>query len=132
MLDRSDDDWPAVLRNIRKARQMWVRLRKMLRREGVDISVSEKFYHALIQAVLLFGGDTWVLLAPMAHRLEGVHVGFLRQVTKLKAKILKGVSWRKVAADRVLQGSGTQPLQIYLERSQEKVVEWVTLRIPQR
>ena len=55
-------------------------------------------------------------------------MGFLRQVTKLKAKILKGVSWRKVAADRVLQGSGTQPLQTYLDRSQTKVVEWVTLR----
>ena len=32
MLYRLDNDWPAVLQNIRKARQVWERLRKMLRR----------------------------------------------------------------------------------------------------
>ena len=48
--------------------------------------------------LLLFGADTWVLLAPMAQRLEGVHVGFLKQVTKPKAKQLRDVLWRKAAA----------------------------------
>ena len=28
LLDRSDDDWPAVLRNIRKSRQVWERMGK--------------------------------------------------------------------------------------------------------
>ena len=36
MLDRTDDDWPAVGRNIRKACQVWSCLEKMLRREGAD------------------------------------------------------------------------------------------------
>ena len=56
--------------------------------------------------VLLFGADNFVLAAPMAQRLEGVHVGFLRQATKLKAKILKDGSWYKVVEDKVLQGEG--------------------------
>ena len=29
-LNRSDDNWPAVLRNIRKVRQVWVHLGKLL------------------------------------------------------------------------------------------------------
>ena len=70
---------------------------KLLHREGVDPAVSEKFYRVLVQAVLLFGADTWVLLAPMVQRLEVVRVGLLRHVTKLKAKILGGGSWRKLA-----------------------------------
>ena len=57
---------------------MWSCLGKMLRREGVESAISEKFYCAVIQAVLFFGSDTWVLLVPMVHRLEGVYVGFLR------------------------------------------------------
>ena len=61
--------------------------------------------------VLLFGADNFVLAAPMAQRLEGVHVGFLRQVIKFKAKILKDGLWRKVAAEKVLQGAGKKPLQ---------------------
>ena len=51
-----------------------------------------------------------MLLAPIAQKTEGVHVGLLRQMTNLKTKRLKDGSWRKVAADRVLQGAGTQQL----------------------
>ena len=100
----------------------------MLRKEGADADVSVNFYRAVIQAVFLFGEETWVLLAPMAQRLEGFHVGFLRQVKKLKSKRRKNGLWRKVAADKVLQGSGTQPLETYLDRRHETVAEWVTLQ----
>ena len=34
MLDRSDNNWPVVLHNIRETRQVWGRLVKFLRREG--------------------------------------------------------------------------------------------------
>ena len=78
--------------------------------------------------VLLFGAETWVLSAPMAKKLEGVHVGFLRKVTRMKAKRLKDGSWRKVASDKVLQGAGTQLLQTYIDRSQETMVDWVALQ----
>ena len=99
-----------VLWNSRKARQVWDRHRNMLQREGAEPAVLEKCYRAVIQAVLLFGAETWVLLLPMAQRLEGVHVGLLRQVNKLKEKSLNDGLWRKVAIDKVLQGAGTQPL----------------------
>ena len=57
--------------------QLWGQLVKILRREGEEPFVLEKFYRAVIQVVLLFGAETWFLSAPMAQRLEGVHVGFL-------------------------------------------------------
>ena len=54
-LNHLDKNWPEVLRNIRKARQAWVRLGGLLRREEADPFVSAKFYRVLVQAVLLFG-----------------------------------------------------------------------------
>ena len=42
-----------------------------------DPITSEKFYRAVVQAVLLFGAETWVLLSAMLNKIEGVHVGFL-------------------------------------------------------
>ena len=39
-LDRSDDDWPEVLRDIRKAWQVWGWLGKLMQREGADQFVS--------------------------------------------------------------------------------------------
>ena len=62
----------------------------------------------------------------MTEKLEGAHVGFLRQVKRMKAKRQKE-SWRKVASVRVLQGAGTQPLQTYIDRRQATVAEWVDL-----
>ena len=58
----------------------------MLQREGAETAISAKFYRVVIQTVLLFGAETWVLLVPMAQSLEGFNVVFLIQVTKLKGK----------------------------------------------
>ena len=79
---------------------MWGCIGKLLRRERADTSVLKKFYRAVVQEVLLFGADTWVLLAAMVKKFEGLHVGFLRQVTSMKVKSQKDGSWRKVAPDR--------------------------------
>ena len=100
---------------------MWGRLGNILWREGVDLDVLENFDSAVIQAVMFFWAETWVLSATMAQRLEGLHVGFLIRVKKLKAKRLKEGFWRKVAADKVLQGAGTQLLQTYLDMRQATV-----------
>ena len=34
----------------------------------------------MVQAVILFGSETWVLTAVMIQNLEGLSVGFLRKV----------------------------------------------------
>ena len=81
MLDHSDDNWPAVRRNVGKARQVLIRLGKILRLEGGYLQVSEMFYWVVLQAVLLFGEETYFLLAAMSRNLEVVHVGFLRNMT---------------------------------------------------
>ena len=40
ILHRSNDNWPVVLRNIWKARQVWDNLGELLRTEGADPFVS--------------------------------------------------------------------------------------------
>ena len=82
----------------------------------------------VVQAVLLFGLETWVLMAEMLQKLEGLHVGFLRQVTGTKTQSLGNEPWIKEGADRVLQAAGTKPLWEYLNRRQAMVAEWVALR----
>ena len=81
MLDRSDNDWPGVRQNFGKARRVWSRLGKLLRREGVEPLVSEIFYWEVVQAVLLFGAETWVLSELMSRKLDGLHVDLLRYMT---------------------------------------------------
>ena len=65
-LDRSENKLPAVLRDIRKGRQVCDWLGKLLQRDGADPFVLKKFYHAVVQAVLIFGVETLVLLPAMS------------------------------------------------------------------
>ena len=58
-----------MLRNIRRAKQVWGKLGKLLRRKGADPITSAKFYRAVVQSVLLFGAKTCVLSAAMLNNL---------------------------------------------------------------
>ena len=68
---------------------------KLLRREGKDLIISEIFNRTVVQAVILFGAETWVLSVVMLKKLEGVHVVFLRYVTGMKEKKLGEKTWEK-------------------------------------
>ena len=70
MLNSTDDDWPSVAGNIRKARANWGRLARVLGREGADPKVSRSFYTAVTQQVLLFGAELWVLTKKMESSLD--------------------------------------------------------------
>ena len=61
VLIASDDDWTAVVGNLQKAQKSWTRLERIMRREGSSPRVSGMLFNAVVQEVLLFGSETWVL-----------------------------------------------------------------------
>ena len=81
----------------------------------------------MVQAVILFGEETCVLLAAMLNKLEGVHVGFLRQAKGMKAQRIGDETWIKEGTDRVIQAAGTKLLMKYIYKRQVKLAEWVSL-----
>ena len=56
-----DDDWPAVAGNLAKARKSWGRMHGILRREGATPRILGKCFKAVVQQVLLFEAETWVV-----------------------------------------------------------------------
>ena len=80
-LDQMDDDWPAVRQNIMHTRLVLGMLGTLIRQEGGELKVSEMFYRAVEQAVLIFGSDTWALLAKIERKVEGTHTCFLWKIT---------------------------------------------------
>ena len=86
------------------------------------------FPQAVVQTVLLLGAETWVLSEAIYRKMEGLHVGFLRQITGQRAVRREDENWRKVVSDKVLEKAGTQYLGNYIDRRQATVAEWVELR----
>ncbi len=61
MMAQDDDDIQAVRSQLRKARATWARVGQVLRSENVTPFVAARFYQAIVQAILLYGSETWVL-----------------------------------------------------------------------
>ena len=54
-------------------------------------------------------------------------MGFLRQVKEVLEHNLGVDTWKMEGEERVLQATGTKPLQEYIERRQAIVADWVAL-----
>ena len=61
LLAQDDDDIQAIRAQMRKARGTWACVGQVLRAENVPPWIVEKCYKAVVQAVLLYGSETWVL-----------------------------------------------------------------------
>ena len=57
----ADDDWPEVIQNLIKAREVRRRIERILSREGERLQVSTFFFKAIVHMVLLLGTETWVV-----------------------------------------------------------------------
>ena len=49
----------------------------MLLREGAEPRGAEMFYREVVQEILLYGSETWVLLAEIERKAERTHIRFL-------------------------------------------------------
>jgi hypothetical protein len=58
-LSSTDDEWPAIYRNLTRARKRWAQVSRVLVREGADPKTAAMFYKAVVQSVLLYGCETW-------------------------------------------------------------------------
>ena len=88
MLLQDDNDIQAVRSQLCKAHGTWARVRQVLRKENAPPRVSTMFYKAIVQSVLLYGIETWVLSTASLARLEGFHLRAAYWIAK------KHVPWR--------------------------------------
>jgi hypothetical protein len=74
MMTQDDNGIRAMQYQLRKARGTWARIGQVLRSENATPWVAAKFYKAVVQAVLLYGSETWNLTKAVLAQLEGFHV----------------------------------------------------------
>ena len=78
VMTAGDENWPAVAGNLVKAQKSWGRMSRIISQEGSDKRVSGNFFKAVVQAVLLFGVETWVLTLRIERALESFQNGAAR------------------------------------------------------
>ena len=61
LLTMADDSCSEVIINLQKASRIWYCLSRILGREGSNPKTSGNLYLAVVQVILIFGLETWVV-----------------------------------------------------------------------
>ena len=67
----ADYYWPVMVINLAKARAVWQKLTRILSREGAATRLSGFLFKAVVQLVLIFGEEKWVVTPRMGRVLWG-------------------------------------------------------------
>ena len=98
----------------------------MLRAENALLpKVCGVFYKATIQAVLLFGSETWNLAPSGLACLEGFHLWAAWQMSGRGPKKLPDGTWRYPNSEAVLREVGLQTICHYIGVRQQHVANFI-------
>ena len=129
LLSQDDDNVRAMRSHLCKARGTWARVGQVLRRENAPPRVSAKFYKAIVQSVLLYGSETWVLSPAVLARLEGFHTRAAYRMAKENVP-RRGINqqWAYPPTDKVLEKCGMHTIQHYIDVRRETIAKYVVGR----
>ena len=96
---------------------------RILSREGAKPRVFGFFFKAVVQAVLIFGLDTWVVTPGMGKALGGFHTQVMRRLTvRLPLRTLDR-KWRYTSAATDREEAGFLTMEEYIRRRQNTVAQ---------
>ena len=128
VMTAGDDDFTAVAGNLQKARKSWVRMSLILSREGADLKVSGQFFKAVVQAVLLFGAETWVLNPRMKRALSSFQHRFTQRLTGMQSRRRGDGSWYYPPLSGEMAEAGFKEIGVYVTMRNNTVTRYIVTR----
>jgi len=112
----NDRDDLAVTENIKKARARWGQLCRIFSNDSTNPKVMSRFYIALVQQVLLFGSETWVLSRRLLRRLEAFHNRCARHMAHRHIRRRADGTWITPHTADVLERCNLSPISTYIAK----------------
>jgi hypothetical protein len=128
ILTNKDNDTAAVEANLVKARNRWARVRKVLVQNGANPKHMVSFYLTIIQAILLYGAETWVLSDAMERKLSSFHNRCARYLTHMPIHQSPEGTWIVPSTAQVLKCAKLLPIQEYIRKRRETVKKYAITR----
>ena len=123
-----DADNQAMRSNLRKARGCWARISRVLRAENASPRTCGMFYKATVQAVLLYGSETWSLSPSSQKRLVGFHIRAAWRMSGLRPEKKPDGSWTYPRSAEVLEACGLHTIAHYMDVSRQTVANFIVNR----
>jgi hypothetical protein len=106
VLAANNSDWPALYKNLKKAQAKWALVSRPLLKTGVSIRHVGYFYKAVVQAVLLYGSETWTITPRMLQTLNGFHHRMARRISGLMPTRQADDTWYYPPIEQALEAAG--------------------------
>jgi hypothetical protein len=121
-LSFDDRDDIAILTNINKSRSRWGRCGRILSSVHSTPKVMAGFYLAVVQAILLYGSETWVLSPKSRQRLEAFHHRCARHMAHQHIRRLPNNTWIYPSSIDILNICGLLPISVYIEQRKQHLL----------
>ena len=128
ILHDSDDDQYACNRQLNRAKQKWARISKVLTTQGVDARVKGYFYKAIVQAVLLYGSESWCMTKAMIRKFKSFHLRVARYLSGKHIRPLEDGTWLYPVSEEVLEETGLFSIEQYIETRRATVFKYISKR----
>ena len=87
------DNWAAVISNLMKLQKRWVKFSCILGKEVANVQVYGLFYKAMVQSVLIYRSEMWVLMPQMVRTLGNFHHRVARNLIRWKLRQQANKGW---------------------------------------
>ena len=116
VLAEDDDDTICIEGQLKKARKTWGSIAKILKREGANAKTMGKFYVTVVQAVLLYGADSWVVSKGNMRKLQSFHRRAVRYMTNQHITKRGEGDWVYPDHGELERQCGLHPIATYIEQ----------------
>ncbi len=125
LLAYDNNNTQAMQGNLKKACKSWGQVSCILRAENASRKVCGVFYKATVQAVLLFGSETWMLSPLSLKSLEGFHIwAAYCMAGKMPTRKPDG-TWTYPSSRDVLKAVELQTIGHYIGICQETIARFI-------
>ena len=128
LISYDDADTQAMRSNLRKARGCWAWVSHVLRAENATPKTCGMFYKATVQAVLLYGSETWSLSPPSMKRLEGFHIRAAWRMSGKRPERNVDGSWTYPCSEDVLESVRMKPIAHYVAVRRQTIANFIVNR----
>ena len=128
LLDEGDDDTPAAMRQLARARDTWRRFNAVLSRQGASARTRGYFYKAVVQAILLYGSESWTLPESTLRNLRSFHSRVARHLTARHIRCLEDGTWFCPPTAEVLAEAGLRTIDEYIQKRRDTIRAGVVTR----
>jgi hypothetical protein len=121
MLTETDDDLEAVELQLKKARMTWGRMCKILQKKtNGNPRIMSIFYKTIIQSVLLYGSESWVLTKIASRKLQSFHRRCARFITGRHIKLVDD-KWIYPCTKKTMEMADLLPIEEYIKKRKDTI-----------